>query len=120
MATLNTTVKLETSSSVAGVLKLDFTNTQPFTIGDVAGDDLTVNALTSLVATGYGATAYVYAVNTASDATHTIALMTDAGVQWGTLEAGEWGFFAIPNGTGFKVQADAGVPVLNYVIMKKA
>ena len=120
MATLNTTVKLSTASSVAGVLSLDFTNTQAFTIGDVAGDDLTVNALTSLVATGYGATAYVYAVNTATNSAHKVNLMTDAGVQWGVLEAGEWGFFSIPDGTGFKVQAAAGTPILNYVIMKKA
>ena len=118
MATLNTTVKLSTPSSVAGVLSLDFTNTQPFTIGDVAGDDLSFSGLTSVVATSYGATAYVYMVNTSGS--NQIQLKTDAGVQWGIIEPGEWAFFGVPNSVGLKVDPSAGTIVANYVVMKKA
>ncbi len=118
MATLNTTVKLSTPSSVAGVLSMDFTNTQAYTIGDVAGDDLSFSGSTEIIATGYGATAYVYIVNT--HGSNTIALQTSAAVQWGIVEAGEWGFFAVPNGVGLKLVPSAGTIVANYVIMKKA
>ena len=118
MATLNTTVKLSTPSSVAGVLSMDFTNTQAYTIGDVAGDDVSFSGLTSIVATGYGATAYVYMVNTHGSAQ--IQLKTDAGVQWGILEPGEWSFFAVPNTVGLKIDPSTGTVVANYVVMKKA
>ena len=118
MATLNTTVKLNTPSSVAGVLSMDFTNTQAFTIGDVAGDDLSFSGTTEIVATGYGATAYVYIVNT--HGSNYITLQTSAAVAWGVVEPGEWGFFAVPNGSGLRVVPSAGTIIANYVIMKKA
>tara|TARA_B100000902_G_C26980039_1_gene749816 strand:+ start:9 stop:365 length:357 start_codon:yes stop_codon:yes gene_type:complete len=118
MATLNTTVKLSTPSSVAGVLSMDFTNTQAYTIGDVAGDDLSFSGVTEIVATTYGATAYVYIVNT--HGSNHITLSNSAGNAWGVVEANEWAFFAVPNSTGLKVTPSAGTIVANYVIMKKA
>ena len=117
MASINTMVKIDTASNVAGVLSLDFTNSKQYTVSDVTGDDLSFNSETEIVPTGYGATAYVYMTNTHS--TSHIKLWTYAGTEWGIIEPGEWAFFAVPNGTGLKVTPSTGTIIANYVLMKK-
>jgi len=118
MATLNTTVSLNTPSSVAGVLSMDFTNTQAFTIGDVAGDDLSFSSLTEIIATSASTTMYVYVVNT--DNTNALKLIDGSNNRWGQVEPGEWAFFGVPASIGLKFEPAAGTIVVNYVTMAKA
>ena len=118
MASINTLVKIDTASSVAGVLSLDFTNSKQYTVSDVTGDDLTLSVETEIVPASYGATAYLYMVNT--DTTNQTLLKTSAGVQWGVIEPGEWVYFAVPDTIGLKIAPSTGSVVVNYVLMKKA
>jgi hypothetical protein len=97
---------------------MDFTNTQAYTIGDVAGDDVSFSSLTEIISTSVGTTMYVYVVNT--DNTNHCKLRDGAGNMWGLVEPGEWAFFAIPASTGLKFEPQAGTIVVNYVTMAKA
>ena len=118
MATINTMVKLDTASSVAGVLSLDFTNSKQYAVSDVTGDDLSLSAETEIVAADYGVTAYVYMVNTSAAAQVKLYDVT-VGTEWGVIEPGEWAFFAVPNGRGLKITPSTGTITVNYVLMKK-
>ena len=115
---INSMIKLDTSTSVAGVLSLDFTNSKQYSVADVTGDDLTLSVETEIVSTSYGATAYLYMVNT--DTTNQVLLKTGAAVQWGVIEPGEWVYFAVPDTIGLKIAPSTGSVVVNYVLMKKA
>jgi hypothetical protein len=125
MATINTMVKLDTASPVAGVLSLDFTNSKQYTVSDVTGDDLTLSAETVIVPSTATVTTYVYMANT-STAIHVDlysynSATSTIGAQWGIIEKGEWSFFAVPAGSGLALtpQTDAGA-VVNYVTMTKS
>lgn len=124
MATINTMVKLDTASFVAGVLSLDFTNSKQYSVSDVTGDDIVISSITEIVPIAYGATAYVYISNPAG--VQQVKLYADDGTgdwsapkQWGIVEPGEWSFFAVAAGKGLKIEPSSGTMTVNYVLMKK-
>jgi|TARA_R110002020_G_scaffold262786_1_gene477233 hypothetical protein len=118
MATVKTNLKLQALGKLAGILSLNYAKEKDITVTDTAGDSVSITTGdTSLVATGYGATAYVFILNNHS--THQLKLKIDAGTQWGVVEPSEWAFFSVPNGTGLKVASSTGTIITEYVIMKK-
>ena len=115
MATLTTTLSLNTSDATSDALKI--TSTDSLSVGNPAvniarisvGTASATNILTSAAQTS---TTYVYLKNT--DSTNFVDVKIDAGTDFATLDAGEFLIIPLAASAGLEVQADTADCIVEY------
>ena len=115
MATLTPTVSLSSLTLLSGLLKLDTSAQIDYTFSDAVADTVSITGSpTDILGTGHLVNKYVYVKN--NDTTNYLKLRDNASNMWGLIEAGKWGFFTIPSGTGLKFESSAGTISIDYII----
>jgi hypothetical protein len=117
MASLVTTISLNTTDATSDSLKITNAKTLTTTIPaiNIARLEVATGAATNiLTAAGNTSITYVYLKNTDTTAANTLDVMNDAGNSFATLGAGESMFLPVKASTGLEVQADTAAVTIEY------
>lgn len=117
MASLVTTISLNTTDATSDSLKITNAKTLTTTIPaiNIARLEVATGAATNiLTAAGNTSITYVYLKNTDTTSANTLDVMNDAGNSFATLGAGESMFLPVKASTGLEVQADTAAVTIEY------
>lgn len=116
MASLVTTISLNTTDATSDSLKITNAKTLTTTIPaiNIARLEVATGAATNILTTSNTSVTYVYLKNTDTTAANTLDVMNDAGNSFATLGAGESMFLPVKASTGLEVQADTAAVTIEY------
>jgi len=116
MASLVTTISLNTTDATSDSLKITNAKTLTTTIPaiNIARLEVATGAATNILTTSNTSVTYVYLKNTDTTAANTLDVMNDAGNSFATLGAGESMFLPVKASTGLEVQADTAAITIEY------
>ena len=116
MASLVTTISLNTTDATSDSLKITNAKTLTTTIPaiNIARLEVATGAATNILTTSNSSVTYVYLKNTDTTAANTLDVKNDAGNSFATLGAGESMFLPVKASTGLEVQADTAAITIEY------